>query len=67
MTPSPETRFSQSQKAHVRLWRKTFGKKSKNDSLNHSYHAKAISDQSKKGRILTKKEKKSIYSRLKRK
>ena len=66
MTPSPETRFSQSQKAHVRLWRKTFGGKG-NDALNHSYHAKAISNQSKKGRILTKKEKKSIYSRLKRK
>ena len=64
---SQTSRLKQSQAAHIRLWRKTIGKKGKNDSLNHSYHAKAVSDQSKKGRILTKKEKKSIYSRLKRK
>lgn len=59
-------RLNLSQKQHVRLWRETINGNS-NDSLNHSYHAKAISNQSKKGRILTKKEKKVLYSRLKRK
>lgn len=59
-------RLELSQRQHVRLWRETM-RGNRNDSLNHSYHARAIADQSKKGRILTKKEKKALYSRLRRK
>ena len=58
-------RFKLSQKRHIALWRETVNG-SRNDSLNHSYHAKAIAAQAKRQSILTKKEKKAIYAGLKR-
>lgn len=59
-------RLELSQRQHVRLWRETM-RGNRNDRLNHSYHARVISSQSRKGRVLTKKEKKTIYSKLKKK
>lgn len=58
-----EQRLKLSQKAHIRIWRETLNGKG-NDAKNHSYHAKVALHQTKKGRILTKAEKKAIYRGL---
>ena len=56
------SRFTRSQKAHERLWQKHNRYSDDRSRKLLNYHAECIRMQNKKGAVLTRKERKTVYN-----